>query len=104
MARKAARETGEAAPKRNYIAEYNAEIKAGRVRVGKHIKAIYKILTDGIAKGVYKYDPAKAEKAIRFIENFCHHSEGRNDLLKLELLVPVATFVWLSSPKRTLRK
>ena len=69
----------------NYIFEYYAEIRAGRVRVGKHIKAIYKILTDGIAKGVYIYDDRKAEKAIRFIENFCHHSEGRSDLLKLEL-------------------
>lgn len=69
----------------NYISLYYAEIKAGRVRVGKHIKAIYKILTDGINAGVYIYDGAKANKAIRFIENFCHHSEGRSDLLKLEL-------------------
>ena len=72
-------------PPKNYIAEYYAEIKAGRVRVGKHIKAIYKILVDNIDKGVYIYDPKKATKAIRFIENFCHHSEGRSDLLKLEL-------------------
>ena len=72
-------------PTKNYIAEYYAEIKAGRVRVGKHIKAIYKILVDNIDKGVYIYDPKKATKAIRFIENFCHHSEGRSDLLKLEL-------------------
>ena len=28
---------------------------------------------------------ARQNKAIKFIENFCHHSEGRNDLLKLEL-------------------
>ena len=69
----------------NYISLYYAEITAGRVRVGKHIKAIYKILTAGIEKGVYIYDGAKANKAIRFIENFCHHSEGRSDLLKLEL-------------------
>lgn len=72
-------------PPKNYIAEYYAEIKAGRVRVGKHIKAIYKILVDNIDAGVYNYDPKKATKAIRFIENFCHHSEGRSDLLKLEL-------------------
>lgn len=72
-------------PPKNYIAEYYAEIKAGRVRVGKHIKAIYKILVDNIDAGVYNYDPKKATKAIRFIEGFCHHSEGRSDLLKLEL-------------------
>lgn len=70
---------------RNYIAEYYEQIKAGKVRVGKHIKAIYKILTDGIENGVYIYDGRKAKKAIHFIENFCHHSEGRSDLLKLEL-------------------
>lgn len=27
----------------------------------------------------------QGNKAIKFIENFCHHSKGRNDLLKLEL-------------------
>lgn len=74
-----------AAKYENYITAYYDAIKAGRVRVGKHVKAIYKILTDGIEKGTYKYDGAKATKAIRFIENFCHHSEGRNDLLILEL-------------------
>lgn len=69
----------------NYIFEYYDAIKAGRVRVGKNIKKIYKILTDGIISGVYIYKDKKAKKAIRFIENFCHHSEGRSDLLKLEL-------------------
>lgn len=69
----------------NYIFEYYDAIKAGRVRVGKNIKKIYKILTDGIKSGEYIYKDKKAKKAIRFIENFCHHSEGRSDLLKLEL-------------------
>lgn len=69
----------------NYIFEYYGEITAGRARVGKHIKAIYKILTNGIKSGVYIYKDKKAKKAILFIENFCHHSEGRSDLLKLEL-------------------
>lgn len=69
----------------NYIFEYYGEIKAGRVRVGKNIEKIYKILTSGITNGEYTYKDKKAKKAIRFIENFCHHSEGRHDLLKLEL-------------------
>ncbi len=69
----------------NYIFKYYDEITTGRVRVGKHIKAIYKILTDRIKSGTYIYNDKKAKKAIRFIENFCHHSEGRSDLLKLEL-------------------
>lgn len=69
----------------NYITEYYAEITAGRVRVGKHIKAIYKILVAGLENGTYRFNDRAANKAIRFIENFCHHSEGRSDLLKLEL-------------------
>lgn len=34
--------------------------------------------------GVF-FNAKAANKAIRFIENFCHHSKGRNDLIKLEL-------------------
>lgn len=69
----------------NYIFDYYSAIMAGRVRVGENIKKIYKILTDGIISGAYIYKDKKAKKAIKFIENFCHHSEGRSDLLKLEL-------------------
>ncbi|NLI22275.1 MAG: terminase large subunit [Clostridiales bacterium] len=72
-------------PYANYIYEYHAEIKAGAVIVGTWIRMIYEILVRGISDGVYFYDAKKANKAIRFIENFCHHSEGRSDLLKLEL-------------------
>lgn len=52
---------------------------------GIFIHAIFKILTDGIRSGTYIFDKKRADKAINFIENFCHHSEGRSDLLKLEL-------------------
>lgn len=77
----------------NFIfAYYDAivKIKAGKkvkgVRAaGKNIHAIFKILTEGILSGEYIFNKKKADKAIRFIENFCHHSEGRSDLLKLEL-------------------
>ena len=69
----------------NYIFQYWAAIENGTVTVGKWIRTIYKILVDGLKSGKWDYDEGKAEKAIKFIENFCHHSEGRNDLLKLEL-------------------
>ena len=69
----------------NYIVEYNDAITSGRIRAGKWIKLVFEILVDGIENGVWVYDHKKANKAIKFIENFCHHSEGRNDLLKLEL-------------------
>ena len=69
----------------NYIFQYWEAIQNGTVTVGKWIRTIYKILVDGLKSGKWDYDEGKAEKAIKFIENFCHHSEGRNDLLKLEL-------------------
>ena len=77
----------------NYIFAYYDAIKRiakgekveGVRAAGKFIHAIYKILTDGILNGTYLFDKKRADKAINFIENFCHHSEGRSDLLKLEL-------------------
>lgn len=91
--RKKADKAAGASPYSNYIFEYYdkiCRIKKGEkiegVRAaGKHVIKIYKILTDGIKNGTYEFSPSKANRSIRFIENFCHHSEGRNDLLKLEL-------------------
>ncbi len=74
-----------AAGEKNYIFEYHAAIASGKIRAGKLIKAVYNILVAGIRSGEYVFDREKAQKAISFIENFCHHSEGRSDLLKLEL-------------------
>ncbi len=72
-------------PYSNYIHEYADAIETGRVTVGKWIKLIYRILISGLSSGLWFFDPKKANKAITFIENFCHHSEGKSDLLKLEL-------------------
>jgi len=77
----------------NYIFEYydaivrikNGEKVPGVRAAGVFIHAIFKILVEGIQSGEYIFNPKKANKAIKFIENFCHHSEGRSDLLKLEL-------------------
>lgn len=69
----------------NYIVEYHDKIEHGQIIAGKWIKKIYKILVDGIKSGDWDFDTKKANKAIQFIENFCHHSKGRNDLFKLEL-------------------
>ena len=67
-------------PETNYIREYYDAIQDGTVTVGQYIKDIYGILVDGLDSGKWKFDSGKANKAIKFIENFCHHSEGRNDL------------------------
>lgn len=69
----------------NYIFEYYDKITNGKIIAGKWIKKIYKILVDTIKSGDWEFDAKKANKAIRFIENFCHHSKGRNDLFILEL-------------------
>ncbi len=57
----------------------------GDIHVGKWIYKIFKIIVEGIQDEKWFYDEKKAKKAIKFIENFCHHSKGRKDLIKLEL-------------------
>ena len=69
----------------SYIHEYHARIMSGDIIAGKWIIAVYKMIVEGLQRGDYVYDAKKAQKAIRFIESFCHHCEGRDDLLKLEL-------------------
>ena len=69
----------------HWIFAYYEAIQKGEVVVGVWIRLVYEILVDGLKNGVWDYDGRKANKAIDFIENFCHHSEGRNDLLTLEL-------------------
>lgn len=54
----------------NYIFEYYDAITSGRIRAGKWIKAIYKILVEGIKNGEWVFDQKKANKAIKFIENY----------------------------------
>lgn len=69
----------------NYILAYYQAIKEGRVTVGKWIRTLYEIVVGMLeAKDVF-YDAKKANRAVRFVENFVHHSDTRNDLLKLEL-------------------
>lgn len=68
-----------------YITEYNEAIRTKKVRVGKWIKKIYSLICEKIESNEYFFDAEKTEKAIEYIENFCHHSKGRNDLITLEL-------------------
>ena len=73
------------APAPNYIYEYHAKIQSGEIVAGKWIKAVYSTLIKGLESGEYFFDAKWANKVIRFIEIMCHHSKGRNDLIKLEL-------------------
>ena len=72
----------------NYIEEYHAQIKNGEVTVGWWIKSIYDYIEKHLkAKDMFVYDDEKAQKAITYIQNFCHHHEGAlaPQLIKLEL-------------------
>ena len=69
----------------NYILAYYQAIQNGSVVVGRWIQLFYEYIVKGLQTQSFFFDQKKANKAIRFIETFCHHCEGRNDLLKLEL-------------------
>ena len=69
----------------NYIYEYYQKIEDGSIVVGKWILQIYKYIIENLEAGTFAFDQKKANRAIKFIENFCHHCEGRADLLHLEL-------------------
>lgn len=66
-------------PYRNYIYEYHAKITSGEIIAGKWIKKIYEIIINGLQKQEYFFNAKAANKAIRFIENFCHHSKSWTD-------------------------
>jgi phage terminase large subunit-like protein len=72
-------------PAANHIYEYFDAITSGRIIAGRWVKLLYEYIVKGLQAGLFFFDGKKANKAIRFIENFCHHCEGRTDLLKLEL-------------------
>lgn len=69
----------------DYIREYYQAIKDGSIVVGKWILLLYEYIVKGLEDRLFYFAPKKANRAVKFIENYCHHSKGRNDLLKLEL-------------------
>ena len=72
-------------PYANYIQEYSHKIQTGEIVVGKWILALYEKITAGLRDGLFYFDAKKANNAVEFIQTFCHHCEGRNDLITLEL-------------------
>lgn len=69
----------------NYIQAYYHKMQTGEVIVGKWIRLLYEKVTAGLRDGLFYFDSKKANRAIDFVETFCHHCEGRNDLITLEL-------------------
>ena len=72
-------------PFANWIQAYWHGIQSGQIVVGQWVRLIYERITDGLRNGAYVFSDSDANRAIDFIESFCHHQAGRNDLLKLEL-------------------
>lgn len=71
------------------IGEYNRGIVSGEIVVSRKIRLLYaKLCRDMVRMGwEYHYSYSRANHAIEFIENFCHHSKGKQGgkLVKLEL-------------------
>ncbi len=77
------RETGST----NWVLAYYQQIEDGSITVGKWIRQLYEKIIIDLENKVYFFDQKKADRAVRFIENFCHHSKGRlaPGLVTLEL-------------------
>ena len=72
-------------PFANHIQEYHRKMQTGEIVVGKWIRLLYDKVTANLRDGVFFFDDRKANRAIDFIQFFCHHCEGRDDLITLEL-------------------
>ena len=71
----------------NYIFEYYQKINDGTIIAGEWIHRFYEIIVSGIEAKRWELNLKKANKAVKFIESFCHHSKGAlaPQLIKLEL-------------------
>lgn len=71
----------------NFIYAYYQAIKNGDEIVGEWIRRWYEFIIQGLENRSFFFSPKKANKALKFIENFCHHHEGAlaPKLIKLEL-------------------
>lgn len=70
----------------NYILTYYQQIQDGSATVGKWVKLVYEMVIKGLEDKSFFYSHKKAQAAIVFVENFCHHHEGElaPGLIKLE--------------------
>lgn len=71
----------------NYIFEYYQAIKDGSLNVGRWVLKLYELIVHGIEDGTCIYSAKKADAAVRWIEKYCHHTEGEKapGNIKLEL-------------------
>lgn len=71
----------------NYIFEYYQAITDGTEVAGKWIRLWYEYIIKGLEEKAFFYNRKKANRALKFIEGFCRHHEGRlaPQHIKLEL-------------------
>lgn len=71
----------------NYIYEYYQSIIDGSVTVGRWVRLVFEGIIKGLENKSFYYSQKKANMAIAFVENFCHHHEGElaPQRIKLEL-------------------
>lgn len=71
----------------NAIFEYYQALRDGSCVAGHYVHDAYRMLIEGLENKSFFFSQKKADRAIRFIETFCHHYEGRlaPGLIKLEL-------------------
>lgn len=71
----------------NYILEYYQAIVDGTECVSKWIRLWYEYIVKGLEQKSFYFSQKKANRAIKFIQSFCHHHEGElaPNLLTLEL-------------------
>ena len=60
-----------------YIYQYYQAIQDGSEIVGKDIRLLYEMIIKGLENKSFFYDKRKADRAIKYIENFVHHHEGK---------------------------
>jgi phage terminase large subunit-like protein len=60
----------------NYIYAYYQAIADGSVVVGRWVRMLYEYIIKGLEQKLFFYNQKKANAAILFIEQFCHHHEG----------------------------
>ena len=70
----------------NWILSYYQHIKDGTITAPKWIHLLYARIIKDLEERAYFFDAKKAERAVRFMETFLHHSKGKlaPGLVKLE--------------------
>ena len=67
------------------ILAYYQGICDGTIIVGRWVRLLMEYIVRGLESKLFFFSEKRSARAIRFIETFCHHCKGRNDLIRLEL-------------------